>query len=129
LIATFTVIEILLLSSRQTLPESATAKTPLAARGNPRVDNARGLCGGWAFRSTAADQIDLVALPSRAIPPIMTDQIPAMERIEAALQRIERAAAARTAESAAISRRHAALRDRMSEAVTALDAVLAQGNG
>jgi hypothetical protein len=52
-----------------------------------------------------------------------------MARIEAALQRIERAAAARTAESAAIARRHAALRERMSEAVTALDTVLAQGNG
>jgi hypothetical protein len=52
-----------------------------------------------------------------------------MERIEAALRRIETAAAARAAESAALARRHAVLRERMSEAVSALDTVLAQGNG
>lgn len=51
-----------------------------------------------------------------------------MARIDAALQRIE-AAAARKAEAAeAITRRHGALRTRMAEAVAALDELIAKGD-
>ena len=51
-----------------------------------------------------------------------------MARIDAALQRIE-AAAARKAEAAeAIARRHGALRTRMAEAVAALDDLIAKGD-
>lgn len=49
----------------------------------------------------------------------MSDQ-PA-DRIEAALARIEAAVAVRADESAALSRRHAELRERVAQAVTAID--------
>ena len=48
-------------------------------------------------------------------------------RIDAALQRIETAIAARAAGTAALGRRHAALKARMAEAVSALDEVIARG--
>jgi len=59
----------------------------------------------------------------------MADQPNAIDRIEAAIRRIEAAGAARAAETQALARRHAALRARMAEAVTALDAVIAQAAG
>ena len=51
----------------------------------------------------------------------------ALDRIEAAIGRIEAANAARLGSSATIARRHAALKARMAEAVAALDDVIARG--
>ncbi|MEG3174759.1 hypothetical protein U1872_00845 [Sphingomonas sp. RB3P16] len=51
---------------------------------------------------------------------------PILDRIDHALARIEAAAAARTANHAALVRRHETLRTRMAEAVGALDAVIAR---
>lgn len=48
-------------------------------------------------------------------------------RIDDAIDRIERAAAARGEQAAAMERRHAALRERMGEAVRALDDLIARG--
>ncbi len=56
----------------------------------------------------------------------MTEPSPA-DRIDTALARIEAAIAARTAGAEAMSRRHAALKARMAEAVSALDDVIARG--
>lgn len=50
----------------------------------------------------------------------------AVDRIERALTRIERAAQARAFEADALGRRHTALRARMAEAVAALDQVIAR---
>ena len=50
-----------------------------------------------------------------------------LARIDAALDRIEAANARRDREAQAIRTRHAALKARMSEAVAALDDVLARG--
>lgn len=50
-----------------------------------------------------------------------------LSRIDAALARIEAANARRDREAEAIRTRHAALKARMSEAVAALDDVLARG--
>ena len=50
-----------------------------------------------------------------------------LDRIDAALARIETAIARREREAQAIRTRHAALKARMSEAVAALDDVLARG--
>ncbi|WNO54993.1 hypothetical protein [Stakelama saccharophila] len=47
-----------------------------------------------------------------------------MQRIERAVARIEKAAAARAYATDAIARRHARLRQRMNEAVEALDGLL-----
>ena len=59
----------------------------------------------------------------------MADDAPALlSRIDAALTRIESATARRDKEAQAIRTRHAALKARMSEAVAALDDVLARGN-
>lgn len=78
----------------------------------------------------------LVAGGSHAIACRMADDTPSADdaptpagRIEAALARIEAAARARAEDSAALAARHAALRARMTEAVSALDDVLARGNG
>ncbi|MDG5487535.1 hypothetical protein ACNI3Q_01445 [Sphingomonas sp. FW199] len=49
-----------------------------------------------------------------------------LSRIDAALARIERAAAARTAATEQLARRHATLRDGLAEAVTALDSLIAR---
>ena len=57
--------------------------------------------------------------------PTVTPDAPA--RIEAALTRIETALAARADDRAALTRRHAALKVRMAEAVAALDDVIARG--
>ena len=51
-----------------------------------------------------------------------------LARIDAALQRIEAAAARRTDAAEAIARRHGALRARMAEAVAALDDLIARGD-
>ena len=56
----------------------------------------------------------------------MTISSPA-DRIDAALARIEKAIAARTAGAEALARRHAALKARMAEAVSALDDVISRG--
>ncbi|TKD51062.1 hypothetical protein [Sphingomonas baiyangensis] len=50
----------------------------------------------------------------------------AVDRIERAVARIEKAAAARAHSADALARRHAALRARMEEAVTALDDLIAR---
>jgi hypothetical protein len=54
------------------------------------------------------------------------DQHPAIQRIEAAVARIERAAAARAYAADSLARRHAALRSRMEEAVAVLDELIAK---
>lgn len=55
-----------------------------------------------------------------------TDRHPAIDRIENAVDRIEKAAAARVGDTASLARRHAALRARMAEAVGALDELIAR---
>ena len=50
----------------------------------------------------------------------------ALARIEAAMARIEAAAAAQASAAESMKRRHATLRTRMTEAVAALDDVLAK---
>ncbi|WP_448657443.1 hypothetical protein ACPVPU_08210 [Sphingomonas sp. CJ99] len=51
---------------------------------------------------------------------------PELARIEAALARIECAAAARTAATEALARRHAALKAGMADAVAVLDGLIAR---
>jgi hypothetical protein len=51
------------------------------------------------------------------------------DRIERALARIEAAAAARAYGSARLAQRHAALRERIQDAVTALDALIERQGG
>ena len=51
----------------------------------------------------------------------------APQRIDAALSRIEKALTQRAAAAEALTRRHAALKARMAEAVAALDDVIARG--
>lgn len=55
-----------------------------------------------------------------------TPRHPAIDRIERAIARIEKAASARAFATDRALRRHAALRVRMQEAVTALDALIAR---
>lgn len=64
-----------------------------------------------------------------AYPDAMTETRPAAQRIDAALARIEGAIDARARAADALARRHAALKARMAEAVSALDDVIARGNG
>jgi hypothetical protein len=52
--------------------------------------------------------------------------IPATDRIDAAIARIEAAIGSRAAAAEKLSRRHAALKARMAEAVDALDEVIAR---
>jgi hypothetical protein len=61
----------------------------------------------------------------------MADETPpsALDRIDRALARIDAALAARTRASEEMIRRHAALRARMEDAVSALDDVIARGKG
>ena len=61
-------------------------------------------------------------------PPHMADPTSAIDRIDRALARIEHAVAARTNENNALAKRHAALRARIAEAVSALDDVIARGD-
>jgi hypothetical protein len=51
----------------------------------------------------------------------------ATDRIDAAIARIEAATRARAESGAALSRRHATLKQRMEEAVVALDEVIGRG--
>lgn len=51
-------------------------------------------------------------------------ETPALDRIERALQRIEAAAAKRAFDADALQRRHAALRDKVEDAIEALDALI-----
>jgi hypothetical protein len=67
----------------------------------------------------------LVAADPRSYPPGMDN--PAIARLEAAIGRIERAVETRRTASAAVEQRHATLKARMTEAVTALDQILKQG--
>ena len=55
------------------------------------------------------------------------DTPPPLERIERAMTRIETAIADRSRAEQAMARRHAELKARMAEAVTALDDVIARG--
>jgi hypothetical protein len=56
----------------------------------------------------------------------MAEPSTAADRIEAAINRIEAAVAARAADARDLSIRHEALRARMAEAVSALDDVIAR---
>jgi len=56
----------------------------------------------------------------------MADPHPATDRIDAAIARIEAAIDARAIAADRLSRRHAALKSRMAEAVAALDDVIAR---
>jgi hypothetical protein len=58
--------------------------------------------------------------------PIADDVLSSVERIDHAIARIERAI--RTAKEDALARRHAALKARMAEAVSALDDVISRGS-
>ena len=53
-------------------------------------------------------------------------ETPALDRLDAAIARLERAVATHRSQSAGITRRHAALKAKMSEAVAALDRVIAR---
>ncbi len=61
----------------------------------------------------------------------MADETPpdALDRIDRAIVRIEQAVAQRDRASAALTRRHDALRARMTEAVDALDDLIAREHG
>ncbi|MEH3159144.1 MAG: hypothetical protein PGN08_14300 [Sphingomonas taxi] len=59
--------------------------------------------------------------------PKAADEPTAVARIDAAIARIETAIAARAKAGDSLARRHAALKARMAEAVSALDEVIARG--
>ncbi len=61
------------------------------------------------------------------LPDTPPDTPTAVDRIDAAIARIETAIATRAAAGDALARRHAALKARMAEAVSALDEVIARG--
>lgn len=56
----------------------------------------------------------------------MVENLPATDRIERAIARIEAAIDARARDAEQLARRHAALKARMAEAVSALDEVIAR---
>ena len=58
----------------------------------------------------------------------LSEQPSAAERVDAAIARIEAAIADRAARGEALARRHAALKARMADAVSALDEVIARGS-
>ncbi|WP_294236299.1 hypothetical protein [uncultured Sphingomonas sp.] len=60
--------------------------------------------------------------------PIADDALSSVERIDHAIARIERAIRNRAAKEDALARRHAALKARMADAVSALDEVIARGS-
>ncbi len=66
--------------------------------------------------------------PRAPTSPAMPDAPTAVDRIDTAIARIEAAIAARAQAGDALARRHAALKARMAEAVSALDEVIARGN-
>jgi uncharacterized protein YhaN len=58
----------------------------------------------------------------------MADNLTATDRIDAAIARIEAAIDTRARAAEKLSQRHAALKARMAEAVSALDEVIARGS-
>ncbi|WP_230481831.1 Atg14 domain-containing protein [Sphingomonas sp. Leaf21] len=60
--------------------------------------------------------------------PIADDVLSSVERIDRAIARIEQAIRARAAKEDALARRHAALKARMADAVSALDEVISRGS-
>eukprot|EP01035_Chromulina_nebulosa_P040011 gene40011-54094_t len=80
---------------------------------------ARGLCGGLRLTSTATRQIDLARPESHAIPTAVADDnnISALDRIDRAITRIESIVKGQAEADAALSRRHEALRHRVSQAI------------
>ncbi|MBB3879205.1 hypothetical protein [Sphingomonas pseudosanguinis] len=60
--------------------------------------------------------------------PIADDVLSSVERIDRAIARIEQTIRNRAAKEEALARRHAALKARMAEAVSALDDVIARGS-
>ena len=73
-----------------------------------------------------------VSAGEQGLPPVIAmlnavpmDATPA-DRIEQALARIEKAAAARAYSAERLARRHAVLRERIQDAVTSLDALIAR---
>ncbi|MCP3733165.1 hypothetical protein M9978_22430 [Sphingomonas sp. MG17] len=54
---------------------------------------------------------------------------PALDRIERALARIEAAAAKRAFDADALQRRHAALREKVEDAIDALDSLIERQDG
>ncbi|MBB4610073.1 hypothetical protein [Sphingomonas yabuuchiae] len=60
--------------------------------------------------------------------PIADDVLSSVERIDRAIARIEGAIRNRATKEDALARRHAALKARMAEAVTALDDVITRGS-
>lgn len=81
------------------------------------------------MRSPLSTAGPLAARDSRAYPGRMSEPAPATERIDRAIARIQAAVAARAASGDALARRHAALKARMAEALSALDDVIARGTG
>jgi hypothetical protein len=59
----------------------------------------------------------------------MSETIPAVDRIERAIARIEAAAADHDAAAQVLAERHARLKARMTEAIAALNEVIAQMDG
>ena len=59
--------------------------------------------------------------------PIADDVLSSVERIDRAIARIEQTIRSRAAKEDALARRHAALKARMAEAVSALDDVISRG--
>ena len=59
---------------------------------------------------------------------IADDVLSSVERIDRAIARIEQTIRNRAAKEEALARRHAALKARMAEAVSALDDVIARGS-
>ncbi|MDH7970609.1 hypothetical protein QH494_00275 [Sphingomonas sp. AR_OL41] len=95
-----------------------------------RFCKARGLCGGLRPTSTATKQIDLARPESHAIPTAVADDnnISALDRIDRAIMRIESIVKGQAEADAALSRRHEALRHRVSQAIAALDTIIDQGS-
>ena len=60
--------------------------------------------------------------------PIADDVLSSVERIDRAIARIEQTIRSRAAKEDALTRRHAALKARMAEAVSALDDVISRGS-
>lgn len=83
--------------------------------------------GGRGTRSTRGAERACRAAPRILIGSTMTDDASAATRIDAAIGRIEAAVRKRSESNEALARRHAALKARMAEAVSALDDVIARG--
>ena len=93
---------------------AASRLARFAARRHPRRFAAQALRFG---------QIELAALWMDA-----DNQKSALERIDAALARIERAAANRPAGDSALASRHEALRDEVAQAIQQIDAIIGEAS-